>query len=320
MRVAVTGASGLVGVNLVRALVERGDTVRALVHRDRRGLDPVELATGDVLDSASLSAAFDGAEVVYHLAVAIGIRGEDDTMRRVNVEGTRNVAEAARLVGARLVHMSSMVAFDIDTAGPADESSDRPGLKHPAYNRSKAAGESVVRDAIDSGLDAVIVNPTAVLGPGHHQPSMLNDILLRLYSRRLFALVAGGVDCVDVRDVAAGAIAAGQRGRTGHNYVLSGTWLSIRDLAGLAAEVSGIRVPRLSVPLWLAHASVPAAQAWSRVRGVEPLYTHDALRSLRMSSEISHAKATSELGYRPRPLRDTLSDAYAWFRETGLLT
>jgi dihydroflavonol-4-reductase len=178
----------------------------------------------------------------------------------------------------------------------------------------------VIRDAIDSGLDAVIVNPTAVLGPGHHQPSMLNDILLRLYDRRLFALVTGGVDCVDVRDVAAGTIAAGQRGRSGHNYALSGTWLSIHDLADLAAEVSGIRMPRLSAPLWLAHASVPVARAWSRVRRVEPLYTHDALRTLRMSSEISHAKATAELGYRPRPPRDTLSDTYAWFRETGLLS
>lgn len=318
MRTAVTGASGLVGVNLVRLLLQRGDVVNALVHSSRRGLEGVQVVEGDVRNFESLRSAFEGVDVVYHLAAVISLGGDSELMRSVNIEGARNVAEAARQAGARMVHMSSLVAFDIQGGGKIDERRPRPGPKHPAYDRSKAAGEAAVRAVAEKGLHAVFVNPTGIVGPGHDMPTTLNNTLLRLQRRKLPALVAGGADCVDARDVAAGAIAAAERGRAGENYILSGTYLTIRQLADLFGEVTGIPVPRLCAPLWMAHATVPFVEAWSSFRKQEPLYTHAALRTLKMSPEVSCEKATKELDYHPRPPIETLRDVHAWFNEASL--
>jgi len=325
MTVVVTGASGHVGGNLVRALLAAGRKVRCVVRNDTRaieGLD-VERVRGDVFDPASLRAAFDGAEVVYHLAAKVSIEGDPDgIVHRTNVEGPRNVAAAcldARV--KRLVHFSSIHAF---VQRPFDEllDEDRPLVEDPremAYDRSKAAGQREVLDAVRRGLDAVIVHPTAILGPFDFKPSPVGQVLLDLYHRRLPALVAGGFDWVDVRDVVAGAMAAEQRGRTGRNYLLSGEWKSVAELAALAEEVTGVRPPRFVAPFWLARLGVPFLTAFARVTGRRPLYTSDSLHALESNRRISCDRAVAELGYTHRPLRETIADAYAWFREAGIL-
>ena len=317
MRVAVTGASGLVGVNLVRALMSEGREVRALVHRARHGMEGATLVEGSVLDPASLARAFDGVDQVFHLAAIVSIGGETEQMMRVNIEGPRNVAAAARAAGARLVHMSSMVAFDLRDAPFVDETRPRPGRSHPSYDRSKAAGEEEVRRAIAEGLDAVIVNPTGIIGPGHAQATALNDTLLRLHRRSLPALVGGGADCVDARDVAAGAIAAGERGRTGENYLLTGHYLTMKELARRYGQAAGVPVPTFAAPIWSAHLGVPFAAAWARWTKRDPLFTHAALHTLKMTPDVRRTKAETELGYRPRPIDETLRDIAAWFREQG---
>ncbi|MCA9696930.1 MAG: NAD-dependent epimerase/dehydratase family protein, partial [Myxococcales bacterium] len=210
----VTGANGHLGANVVRALIERGDRVKVLVHRSSAALaelgNAVELVDGSVIEPASLRAAFTGADRVYHLAAVISLAGDGDgRMERVNVGGTAHVAQACREASVeRLVHVSSVHAYAQD---PLDAILDetRPqvaagGAGVSAYDRSKARSEAIVREA---GLDAVIVNPTGVLGPVDFGPSRMGKLICDLAGGRMPALLEGGFDFVDVRDVATGVLA-----------------------------------------------------------------------------------------------------------------
>lgn len=326
MKIAVTGATGHVGANLVRALVAGGHRVRALVHRgNRRGLDDVgcEFVDGELLDRASLVRAFSGCERVYHLAARISIvPGADAAVYAANVDGTRHVVAACEVARvARLVHFSSIHAL---SPLPHDVAIDETRAltsspRMPPYDRSKAAAERLVLEGIDRGLDAVIVNPTAILGPHDYGPSAMGRVLVDLYHRKLPALVDGGFDWVDVRDVVAGALAAADRGPRGARYLLSGARKTVRELAALVEEVTGVPAPRLVSPMWLARVGAPFATAVARIAGKEPLYTRHSLHALRNHQLVSHEKATRELGYAPRPLVETLRAAYDWFRAAGAL-
>lgn len=325
MAVVVTGASGHLGANLVRALLSQGRCVRALVHRDRRalaGLD-LELCEGDVRDPATLRRAFRGAETVFHAAAHISIlRDEWPLLEAVNVVGTRNVVQAARECGVGcLIHFSSVHALEQQPLDlPVNEA--RPlvtSRRYPLYDRSKAAGEMVVRDAVEAGLDAVILYPTGMIGPYDWGPSHFGEVLLYLAQRRLPALIQAGFDWVDVRDVVAGALRAEQVSPPGGRYLLSGHWVTLRELADMVEELSGEHAPRWRCPMGLARLAAPLASAYARLRGQRPLFTSVALHALRGNRRISHALASRELDYRPRPLRETLADTLRWFRETGAL-
>jgi dihydroflavonol-4-reductase len=326
MAVVVTGAAGHVGGNLVRALLARGRSLRALVHRDRRALEglDVETVVGDVCDLGSLYRAFEGAEVVYHVAALISLSmGDWPRLEAVNVTGTRNVVEACLRCGVRrLVHFSSIHALVQEPLDvPVDES--RPLVESrgsPPYDRSKAAGEREVRRGIERGLDAVIVSPTGMIGPYDFRPSHFGQVLLALGQRRLPALVDGGFDWVDVRDVVAGAMRAEECALAGAKYLLSGHWASLRDLAVLTEEITGARAPRTAFPMWMARVGVPFGTHFTRLDGNHPLYTRFSLRALRGNPQVSHRRATRDLGYHPRPLRETLEDTFQWFAETGRLT
>jgi len=325
MAIVVTGATGHVGANLVRTLLGQNRPVRALVHVHRQAVEGlgVDIARADVRDLPSLIAAFRGAEVVYHLAADISILADRRSMlESINVTGTRNVVEACLRCGVRrLVHFSSIHAVTQEPLStPVDES--RPLVQAPGcppYDRSKAAGEEEVRRGIERGLDAVIISPTAIIGPYDYQPSHLGQALLSMARGKLPSLVAGGFDWVDVRDVVAGAIEAEQRAPTGAKYLLSGHWRSMPDLAYMVAEISGVPAPGFVCPLWLARFGAPFATAASRLARTRPLYTSVSIRALRSNRNISHERATRDLGYQPRPLRETLADTLRWFHETGSL-
>jgi dihydroflavonol-4-reductase len=325
MTVLVTGASGHVGANLVRDLLARGERVRALVHRDDRALTglPVEAVRGDVRDPACLRPAMAGAEVVYHLAAVISIDGDrGGLVPAVNVEGVRNVAEAALAAGVRrMVHVSSIHAFMQEPLDqPLDEQRAPVAVPHyPAYDRSKAAGEAALRTVIARGLDAVIINPTGIIGPHDFAPSRMGRWFLAIAARRLPALVDGGFDWVDVRDVSAAAIAAAAHGRRGANYLIAGHWLSLRELAQLGAEVTGVREPLFDSPMWLARVGAPFAVAYGRLTGREPLFTSEALHALRANRQIVRERALLELGHAPRPLHQTVADLHRWFAAAGML-
>jgi nucleoside-diphosphate-sugar epimerase len=324
--IVVTGGGGHVGANLVRALLERGARVRVTDVRDPRSL--VQLGAtwvaADVRDAGAMRAAFDGADVVFHLAAVISVvGGMRGLVRAVNVGGVRCAAEAALAAQVRkFVHCSSIHAYDLEQAAGqvVDEGSSRavdPRL--PVYDRSKAAGEAQLREVIDRGLDAVVVNPTGVIGPADEGPSRMGAVLLAAWRRRLPAVVDGGFDWVDVRDVVAGLTAAAQRGRCGENYLLPGHRLSVRALIDAACAVAHIRPPATTVPMGFARTWSPLANAIARSSANPLLYTSDSLHALATFPIVSGDKAARELGHRPRPYQDTLADLHRYFRRAGVL-
>jgi len=321
----VTGASGHVGANLVRQLLQRGDRVRALLHRDAAALSglEVDLLRGDVCDPSSLRAAFEGADVVYHLAAQILISSEGASrLQSVNVAGTQNVVRACLDSHVhRLVHFSSIHALaEAQTGCATDES--LPLVETSSclsYDASKAEGERFVLDALRSGLDAVVVAPTAVVGPYDYRPSYFGTVLLRLATGRLPVLVRGGFNWVDARDVADGAMIAADRAPSGGKYLLSGHWLTLVEVANLVSTCTGLPRRHLAVPLNVARACAPAAEVLARLAKREPLFTRYAVSALSQHRFVSREKATRELGYVPRPFEQTLTDTLDWFAQRGCL-
>jgi len=325
MTTVVTGATGHIGGNLVRALLAEGRQTRAMVRQDDpislRGLE-IERVRGDVREPESLRRAFDGCDTLYHAAAVISIRGGlGGLVHAVNVEGVRNVIDAALDAGIRrMVHFSSVHAFEQEPLHlPLDENRTRVGPKAGlAYDRSKAAGETAVREAVkERGLDAVVVHPSAVLGRCDFAPSRMGRVLLDLHGRKLPALIDGGFDWVDVRDVVGGAMTAEKRGRCNESYILSGRWTSVGDLARVVHKTVGIRPPRFTTPMALARLAAPFSELAATLLGREPLYTGESLHALRGNHVYLHDKARRELDYAPRPLEETVLDAYRWFAEQG---
>jgi dihydroflavonol-4-reductase len=325
MTVVVTGAAGHIGATLVRVLLERGEPVRALIHQDRRALLDLDVETGqgDVRDPDSLHRALDGADLVFHAAGHISLlMSEWPQLHAVNVLGTQNVVQACLACGVdRLVHFSSihaLVQAPLDL--PVDELRPLVGPAHPIpYDRSKADAERQVFQGLAKGLDAVILNPTGTIGPYDYRVSHMGHVLLALAQGRLPGLVQGGFDWVDVRDVAQGAVRAAKVGRTGARYLLSGHWVSLRDLSAMAGKITGRRIPPLVCPMALAKRAAPLATLLARCFGMRPLFTPVALHALCGNRTVSHARATQELGYHPRPFADTLLDTLTWFERAGYL-
>ncbi len=332
---AVTGASGYLGSNLVALLRQRGWTVRGVVRRPstpgfagRSGAGiGAEAGTGslevrlvdDIRDQPELEDAFEGVDVVFHLAARISLLTDDPAVWDTNVHGPRAVGRAALAQRVRrLVHCSSVHAFDVSEArGPVDETCPRSTApSRPIYDRSKAAGEVALRTVVDEGLDAVIVNPTGIIGPVDTCPSRANRLLQLAARGRLPAVFAGGFDWVDVRDVAIGIAAAVDRGRTGENYLLAGHRRSSLELSRLAARAGGHRGPWFTIPVTVAERLAPLGNRVGRRVGSD-LFTPASIGALRDDPIVDATKAAHELGYSPRPLERTVSDLVAsWSTST----
>jgi dihydroflavonol-4-reductase len=325
MRIVVTGSAGHVGGNLVRALVEEGHEVHAVVLRDRRAVEGTgaRIVRADVMDPAGLRRAFEGGQALFNLAARIALtRFDEGLLEEVNVRGVRNVVEAWLEAGSgRLVHFSSVHAFSqrpkhepIDETRPLADT-----VESLAYDRSKALGDREVLRGMDRGLDAVVVHPSGIVGPHDYKPSNMGDVLLALARGTLPMLVPGAYDFVDVRDVVRAAIAALARGASGERYILSGHVVTVRELASIVEEVTGTRAPRLSAPLAVARLGAPFVEAFSRVTGTRPLYTRGALETLCQNCRFVNDRARGALGFEPRPFRQTVEDSIAWFRASGRL-
>jgi dihydroflavonol-4-reductase len=319
----VTGASGFVGGILVAELLAQGRAVRGVdLWRapNLEGLD-IDWREADVTDPTTLPHALEGADTVFHLAAIISISGDQGgRVRAVNVDGAGNVARAALQAGVRRhVHCSSVHAFDLAAIkGPVTEASPRSTDERlPAYDRSKAAGEAAVREVVAQGLDGVIVNPTGVIGPGDHAPSRMGHVFVAMFRGKIPATVGGAFDWVDARDVVASMLVAEARGRTGESYLLPGHRASMGELAGVVEQVSGVRAPRLRVPMRLADAVTPLAESVARRRRQPLLFTREALHALKSDPAVDGSKARTELGHEPRPLHESVADIEAWFREQG---
>jgi dihydroflavonol-4-reductase len=310
----------------VRALLADGRNVRALIHTTVGGVEglPIEIARADVLDRGSLEAGFAGADTVFHLAAKISAGWEPAALiRQVNIEGAGNVAEACRAAGVRrLVHFSSIEAFaPLPAGGTVNEACALAGPGGPSwsvYGLAKAEGERAVRAAIADGLDAVVLYPTAIIGPHDFRLSPMGEVLRSLARGRLPALVAGAnFDFVDVRDVVAAALVAELRGQRGEGYLVSGTRLSLIELARLWARATGRPAPRWAAPMWSARLAACFAPSIARLRGRRPLFTPESLRVLRNKFVVDRQKAERVLDYRPRPIEETLRDTWAFIESEG---
>jgi len=321
--ILVTGASGHIGNVLIRRLLESGQKVRALVWRGEdissiRDLD-LERVEGDVLDPASLADALEGVDTVYHLAGLISIMpGRQPFVWKVNVEGTRNVLEAARRAEIRrLVYTSSIHAIKRAPLGvEMDESLGfDPNNPYGEYDRSKAAASLEVQNAAHADLDAVIVCPTGVIGPYDFRGSEMGEVIRGAAEAKPMFYVEGAYDFVDVRDVADGLIAAAERGRRGESYILSGHRISVRYLLETVREVTGRAFARIKVPFSLAEFAAKFTPWYYQQTNAKPRFTPYSLEVLQSNADISHAKAARELGYRPRPVIETIADTVRWFFE-----
>ena len=321
---------------MARELLARGHRVRALVRGDGRALDglDVERVRGDLGDPTSLEHAFAGADVVVHAAAHISLLRTDlRLVEAVNVAGTTAVLAACRASGVRrLVHFSSIHALEqrpLDR--PVDEnrplSDERPARSLPPYDRSKAAGERLVREAADKDLEAVILNPTGMIGPFDFKPSLFGRVLIALAKGALPAIVDGGFDWVDIRDVAAAAATAAEllasgrrpRGTGARRYLLPGRWASLAEAAGMVADITGVPAPRWAAPVWAARVGAPFSAAAALAAGRQPLFTGVSLAALRNNRRVSGAQAAADLGHRARDLRDTVADTVRWFADRGML-
>ena len=323
--ILVTGATGHIGNVLVRKLIEQGEKVRALIWRgeDTTPLEKLDVETveGDVLDPESLKPAFKGVEKVFHLAGIISIMpGQNPLVWRVNVDGTRNVLNAARQAGVRrLVYTSSIHAIHraqhgkvIDESLPFD-----PNNPYGAYDRSKAEASLEVQKATADGLDAVILCPTGVIGPYDFRGSELGEVIRGAAEARPMFYVEGAYDFVDVRDVADGLIAAAEHGRRGESYILGGNKISVRYMLETVREVTGKAFASIKIPFSLAEFAARFTPWYYQKTKAKPRFTPYSLEVLQSNADISHAKAARELGYKPRPVIETIADTVRWLLESA---
>lgn len=322
MTVLVTGATGHLGNVLVRNLVEQGERVRALVLRGEsltplEGL-PIEIVSGDILDEEILRFAMQGVKRVFHLASLIAIRpGKDEKVWQVNVEGTRNVIQAVFAAGVKqLIYTSSIHALRrpktlqvVDEQVPFD-----PESPAGIYDRSKAKASLLVHAAATEGLNAIIVCPTGIVGPYDFLGSEMGLFIRQAMRQRVILAIEGGFDFVDVRDVAKGLILASEYGQTGSTYLLSGEWVTLKEMLHRVGQLSGKPFKVILLPfemaLRLARFNTILGQ-WFHLR---PRLTPYALETVRDPLRVSSALAQQVLGYRPRPFEETLRDTVAWWQ------
>jgi dihydroflavonol-4-reductase len=328
VRTFVTGASGFIGSAVVRALVGSGFAVRALVRpssplTNLHGLD-IEIEEGDMRDPDVVGRAARGARYVFHVAAdyRLWARNPQQIMQN-NVEGTRVVMAAAKAAGAeRIVYTSSVATLMASEFGrPANET--RPLAEKEAigsYKRSKVAAERIVESMIvKQRLPAVIVNPTAPVGPRDLRPTPTGRIIVEAASGRMPAFVDTGLNLVHVDDVAAGHVAALQHGRIGERYILGGENMTLAEMLASIARLVGRRPPRIRLPRHLIYPLAYAAEAAARITDREPFVTLDGLRMAKNRMFFTSGKAERELGYKARPVDAAIGDAVQWFRQAGYI-
>ncbi len=317
----VTGASGFLGWHVARLLVERGHTVRALVRPSSklRELD-AEAVLGDLCDPDSVRRAAAGCGLVFHVAADYRLWAADaGELYRSNVDGTRNVMQAARNAGVdRVVYTSTVGCIGVPPGGEGDENypvrlEDMAG----AYKRSKFLAERVALEFAASGLPVVIVNPTAPVGDHDIKPTPTGRIVVDFLKGGMPAFIDTGLNVVDARDVALGHLLACERGGVGERYILGAENLTLEQIFAKLAAITGRPAPRVKLPYAVAYAAGIVTTAWARVTGRPPRAPLDAVRMARKKMFVSHAKAGWDLGYEPGPAGVALARAVEWFQANG---
>lgn len=327
MRTLVTGATGFVGAAVARALLQAGWEVRTLVRKGsgRRNLQhlAVELIEGDLADCDSLARAAAGCEALFHVAAdyRLGAR-EPGELYRTNVDGTRNILNAARQAGvARVVYTSSVATIGIPIDGSPGREETPVSLTDMIghYKRSKYLAEEVAREAARAGASVVIVNPSTPIGPGDVKPTPTGQLVLDAASGRMPAYVDTGLNIVHVDDVAAGHLLAFHHGRAGERYILGGQDMTLREILVEIAQLVGRKPPRIRLPSGVVLPVAYAAELVARLTGGTTRVTVEGVRMARKRMFFSSEKAALELGYQWRAPTKAFADAVTWLREQGLL-
>ena len=317
--VLVTGASGFVGWQVARLLLERGYRVRALARPSSSlpELD-VERATGDLRDPASLARAVAGCGVVFHVAADYRLWSKDPAeMYRSNVDGTRNILVAAKAAGVeRFVYTSTVGCIGVPPGGIGDEKQP-VSLQEMAgpYKRSKYLAEQVALEFAADGFPVIIVNPTAPMGDHDFKPTPTGQIVLDFLSGAMPAYIDTGLNVVNVRDVAMGHLLACEKGKVGERYILGSENLTLGQILEELARITGIRAPTVKLPYFAAYTAGMITTAWAHLTGVPPRVPLEAVRMAKTKMWVSHEKASRELGYLASPAECALRDAAAWFQD-----
>lgn len=320
----VTGATGFLGGHLVRTLIDRGIAVRAL-YRNEASLSglkdlPIEPRRGDVTDPDSLAAAMDGRlDYVFHVAASTASwRPQFLEQTRINVEGTRNVVAAAMNANVRrLIHTSTVAVYGFTEQVISEDSPHLGRDSWVNYARTKALGEDEVHAGIQRGLNAVIVNPTHILGPGDTQTWA--KMFMLVDQQKLPGVPPGIGSFIDVRVAAKAHLTAAERGRSGENYLLGGEEVSFLDLVQNIGRQLGRPTPRRAVPAFLLRGLSRASDAFSRVTGKEPDITPEAVEFVCHQMHCDLGKAQRELDLTVTPIYHLIADTIAWLREQNLV-
>ena len=327
--VAVTGAADFLGSHICRALLQGGYAVRAVTRdgSDRKLpediSEQVELQPADVRDPESLNQAFQNAHAVIHNAAVVAIDEDSAGLAdEVNLTGTRNVIQACIDNGVyRLVHISSIHAFSPQRGTTLSVSSKLDRDSQIPYVATKAEAHMSILDAASGrGLNASIVCPSGLIGPGDTKPTLAGSMLLAIARRQLPCLINGGFWWSDVRDVANAIVNAVQAsGYGGEVYFTAGQYVKTRQLVRLCSQVLGRNVKRPVVPHFLARATLPLIKSRATKRNLSSLYSRNSLKLLHdCPASVDESLAISQLGYEPRPLEESIRDALNWFTEQGV--
>ncbi len=322
-RYIITGANGHLGSTLIRMLAPLKEEIYGLIlpNDSCPDTDSVHYIKGDVRDISSLCPLFEGAEkqeiYVIHTAGIIDISEKGSPMiYDVNINGTKNMLRLSKEYGVkRFLYVSSVHAIPEKDHFSVISETDQfsPDAVIGVYAQTKAVATQAVLDAGRQGLDVVVVHPSGIIGPndpsGNHLVQMITDYL----RGALPACVKGGYDFVDVRDVAMGCLQALNKGASGGCYILSNRHYEIRDVLHMA-RTEGCGRKLVVMPMWMAKAFAPAMQWYAKLKKCRPLYTKYSLYTLKSNDRFSHDKATLELGYLPRDLRETIRDTVAWYK------
>ncbi len=321
----VTGASGYLGRAIVEWLLEQGATVRALVHTEH-SLPSIshraQMVFGNVMIPRSLDALFshvEGKDVyVIHSAAIVSVKRHDAEAYRLNVDGTRNVIDMCRKHHVKkLVYISSVDALDPTAQdGLIAEPAGRYAIAHAGsdYARSKADASNLVLDAAGEGLDATLVLPSCILGPGDLRGGF-TTMMISVYLGGIPPVsIAGGYDFVDVRDAAQATIAACQA-PTGESYILGGGYGTVTQVFDTLAALLGRHRIVLTLPVWVLYPALPFLWAYACVRGKTSPITPNAIRLLGGGYRYTHEKAARDLGFSPRPMEETVRDTALFIQE-----
>jgi dihydroflavonol-4-reductase len=325
MKAAITGANGLVGTNLARKLSEKGYEVKALFYNTANSLKGLKITKtkGDIRDKKFLDTFLKDVDVVFHAAAIISISGLTyKELYETNVEGTKNVFNVAKRNGVKVfVHFSSIHALKQNNGNR--QCSEKCVLNINSsflYERTKALAQKWLTEQKGNGMKVVILNPTAIIGPNDYKPSLVGEFIIKTVTRKLPALMKGGYNWVDVRDVVEASVNAVEKGKDGENYILSGRWESLTNITKILEKITGDRFKTVVIPYWLALFALPLFFLWAKLTKSTPLYTYESLKIIRDNNRnINSQKASTELGFNPCPLEQTLKETYFWFKENNFL-